>query len=101
LHDDDYLTDLAQRIQAMLEGRPIELLRTRRARNKLQERIERHQQETLAELSVEEVFERRLQQVTLDENSARRVQLAFAEVVHALQNDHPNDAPSTRQKAGK
>jgi exonuclease SbcD len=101
VHDDDYLTDLAQRIQAMLEGRPIELLRTRRARNKLQERIERHQQETLAELSVEEVFERRLQQVTLDENSARRVQLAFAEVVHALQNDHPNDAPSTRQKAGK
>lgn len=57
---EDYLTDLQQRIQSLCEGLPVEILQLRRARNQRSVAIQQQKQETLNELSVEEIFERRL-----------------------------------------
>ena len=56
----DYLDDLQQRIQDMTAGLNVEVLQLRRARSGKQVRIEQQEKETLSELTVEDVFERRL-----------------------------------------
>ncbi|MBE9396332.1 exonuclease subunit SbcD [Pontibacterium sp. N1Y112] len=65
----DYLNDLQQRIQAMTADMNVEVLQLRRARSNRQAQIERQEKETLAELTPEEVFERRLAQETFDGES--------------------------------
>lgn len=57
---DDYLSDLQKRVQTLCEGKPLEILRVRRQRRGRQAAIFQEAKETLIELSVEEVFERRL-----------------------------------------
>ena len=56
----DYLDDLQQRIQDITADLNVEVLQLRRARTGKQVRIEQQEKETLAELTVEDVFERRL-----------------------------------------
>ncbi|WP_431687921.1 exonuclease subunit SbcD [Hahella sp. NBU794] len=58
----DYLDDLQRRIQDMVGALPVEVLLVRRERKNKGLRLERLEKETLAELTVEEVFERRLAQ---------------------------------------
>ena len=65
----DYLNDLQQRIQAMTADMNVEVLQLRRARSNRQAQMERQEKETLAELTPEEVFERRLAQETFDGES--------------------------------
>ena len=70
----DYLNDLQQRIQVMTADMNVEVLQLRRARSNRQAQIERQEKETLAELTPEEVFERRLAQETFDgENEKGRL----------------------------
>jgi exonuclease SbcD len=57
---DDYLSDLQNRVQTLCEGKPLEVLRVRRQRRGRPAAIFQEAKETLTELSVEEVFERRL-----------------------------------------
>ncbi len=68
IETDDYLPDLANRVQQICEGWPIEMLRIRRARETRTASIEREAFETLDELSPSEVFSRRLALETLDDN---------------------------------
>ena len=56
----DYLSDLQERIQAMTAGMNVEVLQLKRARSGKAVRTEQQEKETLAELTVEDVFERRL-----------------------------------------
>lgn len=56
----DYLSDIQQRIQAITAGLPVEVLLIRRSREQRENTIARQHNETLAELSVEDVFARRL-----------------------------------------
>ncbi|PID45328.1 MAG: exonuclease subunit SbcD [Proteobacteria bacterium] len=56
----DYLSDLQQRIQDMTADLNVEVLQLRRARTSQRVHHEQQEKETLAELSVEDVFERRL-----------------------------------------
>jgi exonuclease SbcD len=56
----EYLNNLTQRIQDISEGLNVEILQLRRARPQGQTHIKQQQQETLAELTPEDVFERRL-----------------------------------------
>lgn len=55
-----YLSDIQQRIQTLTAGLPVEVLLIRRSREQRERAIARQNNETLAELSVEEVFARRL-----------------------------------------
>lgn len=67
---DDYLTDLQQRIQSLCEGLPVEILQLRRARADRRAGIEQIEQETLNELTVEDIFERRLALETFEGQEA-------------------------------
>ncbi|MBB1270305.1 exonuclease subunit SbcD [Shewanella sp. SR44-3] len=60
--EQDYLSDLQTRIGELIDGKPIEVLQLKRARTARSAQIERIDNEILAELSVTEVFERRLAQ---------------------------------------
>ncbi|WP_324734691.1 exonuclease subunit SbcD [Pseudomonas paeninsulae] len=82
---DDYLSDLQLRIAALCEGLPVEVLRIRRERGNAVAALQGRARETLDELSVEEVFLRRLQQEQLDEEDAQRLQGVYRQVLEALQ----------------
>jgi DNA repair protein SbcD/Mre11 len=60
--EQDYLSDLQTRIGELIDGQPLEVLQLKRARTARSAQIERVDNEILAELSVTEVFERRLAQ---------------------------------------
>ncbi|SUD59056.1 exonuclease subunit SbcD [Ectopseudomonas oleovorans] len=81
---DDYLSDLQSRINALCEGHPVEVLRIRRERGNAAASLACEARETLDELSVEDVFARRLQQETLDEEDALRLQGLYRQVLEAL-----------------
>jgi exonuclease SbcD len=81
---DDYLSDLQSRINALCEGLPVEVLRIRRERGTASASLASEARETLDELSVEDVFSRRLQQETLDEDDSRRLQDLYRQVLETL-----------------
>ena len=84
----DYLNDLQPRIQAMIEGLPLEVLLLRRERKQRLHSIESDTKETLQELSPNDVFERRLAIETWGDDASKakkaRIQQAFEEVLHDL-----------------
>jgi exonuclease SbcD len=82
---DDYLSDLQSRINALCEGHPVEVLRIRRERGNAAASLASEARETLDELSVEDVFARRLQQEALDEEDAQRLQGLYRQVLEAVQ----------------
>ena len=59
---DAYLSELQRRIQDLTESLPVEVVLLRRSREQREQVIARQNNETLNELSVEEVFSRRLAQ---------------------------------------
>ncbi|SUD38866.1 exonuclease subunit SbcD [Ectopseudomonas mendocina] len=81
---DDYLSDLQSRINALCEGLPVEVLRIRRERGNAAASLASEARETLDELSVEDVFARRLQQETLDQGDTQRLQALYRQVLEAL-----------------
>ncbi|WP_028111941.1 exonuclease subunit SbcD [Ferrimonas kyonanensis] len=87
---DDYLNDLQPRIEAMIAELPVEVLLLRRARSQPRGTLAQQQKETLAELSIDEVFARRLQDETFDgdqgEVRKERLNTLFAQVVEQLQH---------------
>lgn len=82
--EDDYLSDLPARIEAMTQGLPVEVLRVRRQRGNATVSMVGEVNETLDELSPHDVFARRLAQ----EELAPELQLAlgqrYREVVTSL-----------------
>ena len=84
----DYLNDLQQRIQVMTADMNVEVLQLRRARSNRQAQIERQEKETLAELTPEEVFERRLAQETFDgeneEGRLTRIRTRFRSIMEEV-----------------
>ncbi len=67
---DDYLHDIQRRIQTLTESLPVEVLLVRRSREQRERSLANERRETLSELSVEEVFARRLALEALDTRSA-------------------------------
>ena len=63
--EDDYLADLPARIEAMTQGLPVEVLRVRRQRGNVTASLIGEVNETLDELSPDDVFARRLAQEEL------------------------------------
>jgi exonuclease SbcD len=86
----DYLNDLQQRIQTMVEDLPLEVLLLRRERKQYLHSIESEPKETLQELTPKDVFERRLalEDWEDDTQAAKKVRItqAFDEVLHDLTN---------------
>lgn len=82
---DDYLNDLQSHINTLCEGLPVEVLRIRRERGNAAASLASEARETLDELSVEDVFARRLQQEVLQEGDAQRLQGLYREVLETVQ----------------
>lgn len=83
--EDDYLADLPERIQALAEGLPVEVLRIRRERGNAAARLASETSETLDELSPYEVFARRLQQEELAEDLQQVLRERYCSIVASLQ----------------
>ncbi|MGM8061043.1 exonuclease subunit SbcD [Vogesella indigofera] len=82
---DDYLSDLQARIQGMVAGLPVEVLRIRRERGNAVATLQAAARETLDELTPFDVFDKRLQQETLDETLAAQLQARYRDIVASLQ----------------
>ncbi|WP_159917490.1 exonuclease subunit SbcD [Pantoea sp. 18069] len=65
VQDDDYLNDLAARVEALLQGLPLETLRIKRQRGPQAAQLTAQGSESLDELTPDEVFARRLAEETL------------------------------------
>lgn len=66
---EDYLTDLQQRIQGLLEGKNAEILQLKRKRKRTINSLTEKQNVQLSELSVNDVFEARLALESIEDNS--------------------------------
>lgn len=86
---DDYLNDLQTRIQAMVEGLPLEVLRIRRERSQSGAMLQGKHNQTLDELSPQEVFAQRLQDETLDSGLQQQLQQRYTQIVAELQQERP------------
>jgi len=99
----DFLQDLQQRIQTIVEDLPLEVLLLRRARTNRQVGLAQEDKETLHELSVQDVFERRLAlenwQGPEQEAKLKRLHKVFDEVVVELEQagNHENIQSEAQQ----
>lgn len=82
---DDHLSDLQARINALCEGLPVEVLRIRRERGSAAAALTREAQETLDELSAEDVFDQRLTQEQLDDDLKQHLRGLYRQVLGELQ----------------
>lgn len=81
----DYLTDIQRRIQALATDLPVEVVLLRRSKEQRNNSIERQEKETLNELSVSDVFERRLAlEADLAEPRQQRMRQMFNQVVEEI-----------------
>lgn len=93
---DEYLHDIQRKIQALTESLPVEVLLVRRSREQRERVLASQQRETLSELSVEEVFNRRLALEELDESQQQRLQhLSPRRCIPSPENTkHENSQPA-------
>lgn len=85
VNSDDYLSDLQPRLQAMILDLPIEILRVRRERSTANAVLQRTAQETLDELTPDDVFSLRLASETIEEGLRLALQSRYRQVVSELQ----------------
>jgi exonuclease SbcD len=87
----DYLSDLQSRIGDLTQDKAVEVLQLKRARSQRQQQIKQLDNETLSELSVTEVFGRRLAQEQFDtadqQAQLSRIQQCFNQVVDEVESE--------------
>ena len=81
---DNYLHDMQRKIQALTEDLPVEVLLVRRSREQRERIMANERRETLSELSVAEVFDRRLALEELEEPQRERLNQLFSATVQTL-----------------
>ena len=95
---DDYLPDLQQRIQALCDGKAVDVLQLRRARSKQRQSLSQQQQETLTELTPQQVFERRLALEHFDDENtcARKTRLEqlFTQILDDVAQGDSGESPA-------
>lgn len=84
---DAYLSELQRRIQELTAALPVEVVLLRRSREQREQVIARQQNETLSELSVEEVFARRLASETERPERLQRASALFAQTLEAVRHE--------------
>ncbi|KMV36311.1 exonuclease subunit SbcD [Franconibacter pulveris] len=84
---EQFLHDMQRQITQLTENLPVEVVLLRRSRELREKNLGTLQTETLSELGVEKVFERRLQQEQLEEEEARRLRTLFAQTLESLHQE--------------
>ncbi|WP_411704416.1 exonuclease subunit SbcD [Edaphovirga cremea] len=83
----DYLSDIQRRIQALVETLPVEVILLRRSKEHRNRSLALQEKETLNELSISDVFERRLaQEEAIDPQRQQRITHMFSQVVEQVQH---------------
>ena len=85
VQQDDYLPDLAARIDAMVQDLPVRVLRVKRQRSSASAQWASAPHASLDELSPHDVFLRRLQAEELTPEMHAALQQRFEQVLHTLQ----------------
>ncbi|RDV00529.1 exonuclease subunit SbcD [Trinickia dinghuensis] len=85
--EDDYLSDLPARIQAMAEDLPVEVLRIRRERGNAQAQLSDESGVTLDELDPHDVFARRLEQEELADDLRAALTERYRAIVASTAED--------------
>lgn len=86
VQDDDYLNDLAARVELLLQGLPLETLRIRRQRGPQAAQLTAQGRESLDELTPDEVFARRLAEETLTPELQHALAERYRGVVARIQS---------------
>lgn len=94
---EDYLTDLQQRIQGLLEGKNAEILQLKRKRKRTVNSLTEKQNVQLSELSVNDVFEARLALESIEDNPTS--ELAPTESAQGILLDD-DQSPRAMEEAG-
>lgn len=85
---EDFLPDLQQRIQKLVEGSNVDILQLKRLKNAKRQALTSEQQQTLAELTPEQVFAKRLAMEDFTDETAEarrsRLQQHFTQLVSEL-----------------
>ena len=89
---EDYLTDLQQRIQGLLEGKNAEILQLKRKRKRTVNSLTEKQNVQLSELSVNDVFEARLALESIEDNTTSE-----SAPTESAQETQLDDDPSARE----
>lgn len=84
---DGWLSELQRRIQQLTEALPVEVVLLRRSRELRERAIVRQNNETLSELSVEEVFARRLALEEGEPDRLARAEALFAQTLEAIRHE--------------
>ncbi|AKH62379.1 MULTISPECIES: exonuclease subunit SbcD [Photorhabdus] len=84
----DYLHDIQKRVQSMVAKLPVEVILLRRSKTQRQNMLAQENRETLTELSVNQVFTRRLEQSELeDEEHKKRLTTLFEQTLNNIYQD--------------
>lgn len=84
VQEDDYLPDLAPRIEAMVQDLPLQVLRVKRQRGSASAQLQPDSGVSLHELSPHEVFARRLAQEALPDELATALRMRYDTVLSSL-----------------
>ena len=84
IEEDDYLADLAPRVQALTQDLPVQVLRIKRQRGQAAAQLTADASESLDELSPQEVFARRLAQETLEPPLTAALTSRYRQVLDSL-----------------
>ena len=85
---DEYLHDMQRKIQTLTETLPVEVLLVRRSREQRERMLSNERRETLSELSVDEVFTRRLALEELEPPQCERLTSLFHRTLQTLSGEH-------------
>ncbi|CAH9018709.1 exonuclease subunit SbcD [Candidatus Nitrosacidococcus sp. I8] len=87
IQDNDYLNNIQSQLQPLWENYPVEVLRIKRLQQNIPE-LRRELKESLSELTVEEVFQRRLQLETFeDDTEQEQLTQLFKEIITTLSEE--------------
>ncbi len=94
---DDYLSDLQARVEQLVYDLPVELLRVRRKRQKDSTQLTIESRETLAELSVDDVFLQRIQDEDLSDDNVAQLLNAFNEIRSGIEDEAVANTKTTTE----
>jgi exonuclease SbcD len=99
VNSQDYLGDLQRTIQTLTAELPVEVILLRRSKDQRQTMMQRQDKETLAELTIDEVFQRRLAlEDTIDDALNARLTQIFRQTVEEVSAQMENSAAQEQNR---
>lgn len=95
---EDYLSDIRSPVDDMIADKPFEALKVRRSRDHQSSELRQEAKETLEELNVADVFNKRLLDEPLEDDRVKALTNAFHEILESLNDDVAEQDMTQEQK---